>query len=489
MKTLFKTAICLSALLMAASCVLDKIDSQPAADPRLECDALDSYTIQANKPQDISFRVSATTPWSITGFEGASWLTVEPASSAVSSLSEDIRIKATANPDLSDRSVTLTLKGENTSTTQSITITQLRKGKLVVMPIAEDFAMGGNTLTFKVESNLDWAVSAADEWLTFSPASGTGDGTMKSFNVNATAAANGSITRTTTVTVTSGDEKFEFTAKQKGQSLEFGEVENTELDRTGQEVILDVDATMDWTVSCDNADFTVTKEGNNKVKVVAPWNNKFAARSATVTIKPTSSSYGDVSSSVTFTQDVNFTLSGHCEVLADGSVKIYGDDVSRVKLIDGYRYASIIIKMGDKGFADNAQMWLYANDAVEGVEVEIQNQIQLGKRVRVRLNGDLPNSGLSTYDSVDYDMTKDELNKMDEYRVDILPSENSTSGVGHLKFSFSYNGTLRSAVLDKPSIFEDVPEAACHYWFGCYSASNDGTWYVVKSCDVVPVEE
>jgi len=476
-------------MLMAGSCVLDKIDSQPATDPRLDCDALESYTIQANKPQDISFRVSSTTPWSITGFESASWLTVEPASSAVSSLSEDIRIKATANPNLEDRKVTLTIKGENTNISYSINLTQLRKGKLTVTPIADAFAKDGNSQTFKVESNLDWAVSAADDWLSFSPASGTGDGTMKATNVTATAKANGSLNRSTVVTVTSGDEKFEFTANQKGQSLDFGEVESTELDRTGQEVIIDVDATMDWAVSCDNADFIVTKEGNDKVKVVAPWNNKFAPRSATVTIKPTSNSYGDVSSSITFTQDVNFTMSGHCEVLADGSVKIYGDDASRVKLIDSYRYASIIIKMGDKGFADNAQMWLYANDAVESVEIEIMNQIQLGKRVRVRLNGDLPNSGLSTYDSVDYDMTKDELNKMDEYRVDILPSENSTSGVGHLKFSFSYNGTLRSSVLDKPSIFEDVPEAACHYWFGCYTASNDGTWYVVKSCDVVPVEE
>lgn len=489
MKTLFKTAVYLFALLMAGSCVLDKIDSQPATDPRLECDALESYTIQANKPQDISFRVSATTPWTITGFESASWLSVEPASSAVSSLSEDIRIKAVANPNLDDRTVTITIKGENTDINYTVKLTQLRKGKLTVTPIADDFSASGNSQTFKVESNLDWAVSAADEWLSFSPAKGTGDGSMKATNVTATASANESLTRSTTVTVTSGDEIFEFTATQKGQSLEFADVENTELDRRGEEVVLDVNASMDWMVTCDNPAFIVTKEGNSKVKVVAPWNNQFAARQATVTIKPSGSGFGDVSSSVTFTQDVNFTMSGHCEVLGDGSVKIYGDDVSRVKLVDGYRYASLILKMGEKSFADKAQMWLYANDAVEGVEVEIQNQIELGKRVRVRLNGNLPNSGLSTYDSSDYEITKDELNKMDEYRVDILPSETYSGTVRHLNFSFSYNGTLRSKVLDKPSIFADVPEAACHYWFGCYTASNDGTWYVVKTCDVIPAEE
>lgn len=491
MKTLFKTAICLWGLVLVSACVLDSIDSQPAVDPKLECDALESYTIQAAKPQDISFRVNANTPWSVTGFEDAPWISVTPASSDISSLSEDVRIKTQVNNELTDRSVVLTVKSQNADKTYSITLTQLRKGKLVVTPIPETDALpaGGGSKTFQIEANQEWEASAADDWLSLSPAKGTSESTMKTFSVTATAKANSSVTRSTVVTVISGDERFEFPVKQLGQTLEFAPVENPVIDRKGGELLLDVNASMDWTVSCDVPAFTVTKVGNSQVKVSAAWNNQFAERRGNVTIKPTSSEFGDVSSSVEISQDINFTFKGHCEVLEDGSVKVYGDDASRVQVIDGFRYCNIILKMGEKNFGDAAQMWVYANDAVEGVEVEIQNQIQLGKRIRVRLNGHLPNSDLSCYDSVDYDISKDELNAMDEYRVDIVPGTNYTNGVQHLNFSFSYNGVLRSAVLDKPSVFSDEPTAACHYWFGCYTASNDGTWYVVKTCDVIPVEE
>lgn len=493
MKSIVKTVASLALLVLTFSCALEKIDSQMTpekarASIRLECSALESYTVQAAKPQDISFHVSATTPWTITA-KDAAWLTVTPASSSVSSLSEDIIVEAAANTDFADRKAVLTVTGENTDKSFTITVTQLRKGKLVVTPVADQYEPAGGAKTFKVESNIAWEATAADEWLTLDPASGTSEGETKSFNVTATAAANSSVTRFTTVTVIAGDEKQEFDIIQKGQTLEFLPVADPAVDRHGATLELGVNATMDWKVECDHPAVTATKEGNDKVKVVVPWNNQFAPRTINVTVKPTTAAYGDVSSTVTLTQDINFSFSGHCEVLADGSVKVYGDQASRVKLIDALRYVNIIIKMGDKSFGENAQMWVYSNDAVEGTEIEIQNQIQLGKRVRVRLNGHLPNSGLSCYDSVDYDMSQSELNAMDEYRVDVVPGTNSTEGVQHLNFSFSYNGTLRSAVLDKPSIFADVPTAACHYWFGCYSASEDGTWYVVKTCDVISVEE
>jgi len=488
-KIFFKLAACLSlfSAFAAVSCTLDEIDTQMTdeeaiASIRLECDALEAYTIQATKPQAIAFSI---TPWTIEGIP--SWLTVTPASSATSSLAEDIVVKASINDSFSDRSAVLTVTGLNTEIVHKLTVTQLRKGKLVVTPITGQFPTAGGTLPFSVEANLPWEVSAADEWLSFSVTSGQGGDEAQM--VGATATQNESIVRETTVTVVSGEQMQTFVARQNGQSLEFLAPESTELNRLGQELEIGVNATMDWTVEASDPFYTVEKSGDDKVILKAPFNNQFAPRSVVLTLKPVDPKYGDVSSSLTLTQDINFKFSGHCEVLADGSVKVYGDDKSRVQLIDGYRYCSMILKMGDKHFADAAQMWVYANDAVETVEIEIQNQIQLGKRIRVRLNGYLPNSSLSSYDSVDYAITKDELNAMDEYRVDILPSENFTEGVGHLKFSFSYNGTLRSAVLDKPSIFEDEPTAACHYWFGCYSASEDGTWYVVKTCDVIPVAE
>ena len=119
MKTIFKSAACLSFLLALAACQQFQIDTQmtpekEAASIRLECDALESYTISATNPQAVSFKVASTTPWTISRSDNADWLAVSPASSSVSSLSADISVTAVENTTLEDRSVTLTLTGENT---------------------------------------------------------------------------------------------------------------------------------------------------------------------------------------------------------------------------------------------------------------------------------------------------------------------------------------------------------------------------------------
>ena len=152
MKSIFKIAACLSFLaLLVNACKLEDIDTQMTEEEavaaiKLDCDALESYTIQAKRPQAVSFTVTSTTPWTVTVSEGADWLTVTPASSAVSSLSEDIRITAAANDGLVDRSATVTVKGENTSKSYSIAITQLRLGRLSVTPRrTERLCTAGNT--------------------------------------------------------------------------------------------------------------------------------------------------------------------------------------------------------------------------------------------------------------------------------------------------------------------------------------------------------
>lgn len=473
-------------MMMAFSCVLDEIDSQPAVEPRLECDALESYTIQAQKPQDIAFTVSSTTPWKITGFESAPWIKVTPSSSDESSLAEDIIISSSANNSMDDRSVTLTLSGDNTNIKYSIVVKQMRKGSLTVTPIAQTdaFATGGSSKTFKVESNISWEAYAAEEWLKLSPSSGTSEGPMKTFDVTATADANSSIVRTCLVTVAAGDDKYEFTVQQNGQTLEFLPVDNTAIDRTGGEITIGVDASMDWKVECDNADFTVTKDGD-KVKVSAPWNNRFAERKGTVTIKPVTADYGDVSSSVEVSQGVNFELSGGCEVLSDGSVKLTKGGTSRVSTKDTYRYASITLTMGDVSFGDKGQLCLSTHDAMipDGApKFELQCQIKLGSKVRLRTNGG-KDSGYDTYNTKDIPITKDDLNSLKTYKVDFKPA-----GAGEVGLEFFYNGTSKAS-MTSPSAFEYDPAVVCHYFFGFEDSPSDDTWYVVKSCDITPVNE
>ena len=479
MKTIFKTIACLSAALLAYSCVLDEIDTQitdeeAIAQIRLECDALESYTIQSQKPQAVSFRVNSTTPWEITGFEN-SWLTVEPASSKVSSLSEDITVKATANNTLSDRTITLTVKGANTTITHSINITQMRMGQLTVEPVVGDYDKAGATKTFTVSSNISWEATAADDWLTLNPSSGTSDGPMKTVTVSAEAAANKSLSRSTIVTVVSGDEKTQFFVKQDGHTLEFQQLESPVIDRKGGELLFTVNATLDWKVESSNANFTATKMSDTQVKVSAPFNNQFAERKATITLKPTSDEFGDVSGSTEVSQGVNFTLQ-NCELLEDGSIKMSGSAGSRVVTIDEYRdNFDLTLTMGDKNFGTAGQLWVQGK--IGGVN--IYNQLSLGGNTRIRTDGTMAGDGGSSYKSSTYSITQDELNAMETYHYKIATNAADATKMDML---FEVNGTEKKSHTGPNPFYYD--EGSTTFYFGFYSTTSDGSWYVVKTCDI-----
>lgn len=477
MKTIVKIVASLSLGLFAASCQQFYVDTQMTPEQavaKLECDALETYTIQGEKPQSVSFKVASSTPWTITGYEKSEWLKVSPVSSALSSLSEDIVISAVANPDYQDRSATLTLSSENTDKTYKIVITQSRKGKLFVQGVSENFEAEGSTLPFTIECNLAWEVRAADQWLTFDKNSGTGDGSVQT--VKATAAANSSIIRKTVVTVTAGDSKESFEVTQKGQSLEFASTEPQEIDRMGGEAVFAVKATMDWKVECDNDGFIVEKVGNDQVKVSSPFNNKFATKTATITIKPTSSDLGDISSSVEVSQECNFELSGACEVLEDGSVKLSaGGEKARVTTKDQLKYVTILLTMGDVHFGEKGHLCCSCHDAGLSGKSELQCQVNLDGNKRLRTNG-----GETTYNTAKFDITQDDLNALKTYQMNFTPDSETS---GNIRLEFLYNGTSKAS-LSSPSPFVDDPESGGHYFFGFESSKDDDSWYIVKSCDI-----
>ena len=59
---------------------------------------------------------------------------------------------------------------------------------------------------------------------------------------------------------------------------------------------------------------------------------------------------------------------------------------------------------------------------------------------------------------------------------------------GNQIVSFLYNGTEK-AQQDCLSVFAADATAAGSYWFGFYNETSDGTWYIVKSCGITPVED
>ena len=78
------------------------------------------------------------------------------------------------------------------------------------------------------------------------------------------------------------------------------------------------------------------------------------------------------------------------------------------------------------------------------------------------------------------------LNALTEYRFEVVPDltpDPDYPDVWWHKVNFWYNGALNTT-LNYRSVFADNPDAAGNYWFGVDKATTDGTWYVVKSCEL-----
>ena len=565
MKTITRIFATLCVLGAAAACQQFEIDTQMTpekeyANLRLVCDALDAYTVPASRPDNITFNVSANSPWTVTRSSGADWCTVTPSSSSASALVSDVVVSCADNETGEDRSATLTVRAERINKYYTVTITQSRKGHLYVTPFAKDFSAAGGPLSFtintnvpwevrsdvswlsfnrengnpdpdgktitiiataepsdvlervatvtvvagddeesfevsqtasfelteisgefpgaggsqvlKIRTDLPWTVSADKDWITFDKEEGAGDGKLTAITV--TAAPNDDVARSAEITVSAGGENHTFAVRQGGASFNIVPPADPTIPREGGELVIEVNASKEWTPQTDVPGFAVEKIDASHFKVTAGFNNLFAQRKGAVSIV----SATGATDSVELTQDVNFEFTGHYEVLEDGSVKVYGDQKTRITTIDKIRYASFVLTMGETHFEDGGQLFLCTHDAGNGT-AEYQCQVALNGNKRLRTNG----SG-TTYGSVKFNITKDEMNALKTYQVNFAPDAEVS---GNIRLEFLYNGESR-CVLSNPSVYTSDPETGGHYFIGYDSAGSDGTWYVIKSCDITFIE-
>lgn len=466
--TFFKSLTIAAAAVLFGSCQQYYIETQPEVEVKLATDVRESYTFSGSNPQPATFSIAATTAWEITGYEAADWLSVKPASSALSSLSADVTIAAEPNETYEARTATLTLKGEGIDKVWTIDITQGMKSKFFVQPIAEEFEGSESSLSFTIETNLAWEVRSADAWLTFDKTSGVGTGAIET--IVATAAENPGTERTTTVTVTAGAETETFTVLQKGgKTLEILTTELEMIGYAGGEVLIDVNASMDWTVSSSAEWLTVEKVGA-QVKATAAASSAWEPRTAVVTVA------GDgLTAEVEVSQDSPFELK-NAEVLEDGSVKLDGANGARINIKEGLRYFSAHISIKEISFGSAGQFWFFSE-----TDGDFGNWMTVGK-FRLRTN----NGAVSNYNNTYYDdaMSVEFLNTMTKYEFTVTPDA-ETPGNG--KFIFTVNDTtVESHSWASP--FAGT-ETTFNWWFGFYSSVSDGSYYVIDSVEITPIAE
>jgi hypothetical protein len=385
----------------------------------------------------------------------------------LSSLSADVTITAVPNDTYESRSVTLTLKGEGIQNVWTIVVTQGMKSKFYVQPITQEFEGGESSLPFTIETNLAWEVRSADAWLTFDKTSGVGTGAIET--ITATAAANPGIERTTTVTVTAGAETETFTVRQGGMTLEFITTELEMINYAGGEALLDVEASVDWTVT-SSAEWLTVEKVDSQVKATATANSAFAPRTAVVTI----SGFG-ITAEFEVTQDSPYELE-NAEILEDGSVKLDGAAGARVNIKEGLRYFTAVVSVKEISFGEKGQFWFFSE-----TDGDFGNWMTVGK-FRLRTN----NGAVSNYDNTYYDgdMSVEFLNTMTKYEFTVTPDA-ETPGNG--KFLFTVNDTtIESHSWASPFAGTDT---TFEWYFGFNSATSDGTYYIIDSCTITPIAE
>ena len=263
MKTITRIFATLCVLGAAAACQQFEIDTQMTpekeyANLRLVCDALTTYSVPASRPDNITFNVSSNSPWTVTRSGGADWVTVTPASSSASSLVSDVVVSFADNDSGEDRTATLTVAAERISKYYTVTITQAKKGRLYVTPVAKDYSAAGGPLTFTINTNVPWEVRTDVSWLHFSPEKGNPDPDGRTMTITATADPSDVLERVATVTVVAGDDEESFDITQTG-SCEITEISG-EFPGAGGTQALKIRTDLPWTVSSDKDWITFDKE-------------------------------------------------------------------------------------------------------------------------------------------------------------------------------------------------------------------------------------
>ena len=417
----------------------------------------------------LSFTINTNVPWSVRS--DVSWLKFSPENGQPDPDGRTITVVATAEPsDVMERVATVTVTAGDDEETFDVT----QKGSFEMTAITGEFPGAGGSQALKLRTDLPWTVSADKDWITFDKESGEGSNAQTVINV--TAKPNDDAARKAVITVTAGGESHTFEVMQAGSAFAIIPPADPTIDRKGGELLIEVDATKSWEPKTEVPGFSVEKVDDTHFKVVAGYNNIFAPRKGQVSIVAASGA----TDSIEITQDTNFTVQNG-EVLEDGSVKLSGDKGTRVQFKDGLRCMTLVLTMGEKHFGDAGQLWVQGSIG----SVNIYNQLSLDGNTRIRTDGNMADEASSSaYKSTKYSITKDELNAMNTYEYGLKPNAEDPT---QLDMWFKVDGTEKISHTGANPFYYNPAEV--NYYFGFYSATSDGSWYVVKSCDLTVNEE
>lgn len=167
-----------------------------------------SSLVVKSKGDTVTVGIDTNTSW--TAVAGVPWLSVSPSSGTGKG---NLRITASANPDLSSRSGEVHLSG--CGITKKIAVSQQGNCYLSVSPVKVNLPNSAGSTYVYVASNSPWSVTGHESWIYVTPKSGTAGGVV----VISAAYHPGITPRTGKVTFTACDTEYEVTVEQRGSCV------------------------------------------------------------------------------------------------------------------------------------------------------------------------------------------------------------------------------------------------------------------------------
>jgi PKD repeat protein len=256
-----------------------------------------ALTITAPANSTKTFDIVSNNGW--TASNSQTWLTLSSSSGPGNAT---VTLTATANPTTSTRSAIITVSGTGV-TAKTITVTQ--EGQTPVLNVSSSSltigALANSTKPFEVTSNIGWAASSNQNWLTVGTSSGSGNAT-----ITLTASVNLlTSTRTATVTVSgTGVTAKIITVTQEG-AISVLNVSSNSLKigaSASSTQTFDITSNVNWSTSCNQSWLTINTSngtGNSPITLTATANPSTSTRTATITVSGT----GVITKTITVIQD------------------------------------------------------------------------------------------------------------------------------------------------------------------------------------------
>ncbi len=203
------------------------------------------YYFEATSPREVVMSLNSSSAWECISSED--WCSVDPASSDMSSLIEDITLTIEENTEsFTERTATLTFSAQGIGVEKKVEIVQYGLSRLEVGEI-EVIAEGGETKTFSVLSNRDYTITTSADWLNISPMNGTPSDQEQTISVTASSNA-GQEKRSAVVLIKTNDQQKELVVNQAGIGFEIDGEKTRYVSQTGSSLEVNLVTTSSWSV-------------------------------------------------------------------------------------------------------------------------------------------------------------------------------------------------------------------------------------------------